>query len=127
MGKRYVNFDYLRGLAILAVMTIHVTAPTAVEDVTSAIILNQTARFGVPVFIFLSGWGLTVSNSYPRADSYFDFLKKRLSKLLPAYLVWNLVYLLFRFFIREESLTFSEAIEGLIRGTNAPHFDLFSL
>ncbi len=121
MEKRYANFDYLRGLAILAVVTIHVTAPTAVESVTSSIIMNQAARFGVPVFIFLSGWGLTVSNSYQRSGNYFTFLKKRLGKLLPAYLLWNLIYLVFRFFIQEERIAFGEAVEGLLRGTNAPH------
>ncbi len=121
MKKRFANFDYLRGLAILAVMTIHVTAPTAVDNHTSSIILNQTARFGVPIFIFLSGWGLTVSNSYQRSNNYFEFLKKRLGKILPAYLVWNLIYIAFRFFFQEERIPFGEAVEGLLQGTNAPH------
>lgn len=121
MIKRYENFDYLRGLAILAVVTIHVTAMTAVDNVMSSIIMNQVARFGVPVFIFLSGWGLTVSDSYQRSKSYFDFLKKRFFKLLPAYLLWNLVYLLFRFIIQNEEITLDEAMQGLIRGTNYPH------
>ncbi len=121
MSKRYANFDYLRGLAILAVVTIHVTATTAVENVTSSLVMNQVARFGVPVFIFLSGWGLTVSDSYQRSGGYSAFLKKRLSKILPAYLLWNLVYLLYRFFIQDERLATGEAIEGLIRGTNYPH------
>src|SRR5699024_6789641 len=94
---------------------------TAVESLTSSIILNQVARFGVPVIIFLSGWGLTVSKNYQRADNYFDFLKKRLVKLLPAYLFWNIVYLFLRFFIQDESLSIREMIVGLLRGTNYPH------
>lgn len=121
MDKRYANFDYLRGSAILAVVTIHVTASTAIENHTISIIMNQVARFGVPVFIFLSGWGLTVSKSYSHSDDYFDFLKKRLSKLLPAYVLWNLIYLLFRYFFQGEMIPFGEAMQGLLRGTNFPH------
>lgn len=121
MSKRNVNFDYLRGLAILAVVTIHVTASSAVQGISSSIILNQVARFGVPVFIFLSGWGLTVANSYQRSDSYFSFLKRRLSKLLPAFLLWNVIYLLLRYFVQGEMITFGQATLDLLRGTNYPH------
>lgn len=121
MEQRYKNFDYLRGLAIAAVVLIHITAPTALAEETGGIILNQITRFGVPVFVFLSGWGLTIAESYERSISYLDFLKKRLAKLVPAYFVWNIIYYLFATFIEGESIPVVNFIQGLFLGTNYPH------
>lgn len=121
MEQRYRTFDYLRGLSILAVVLIHLTVPTAIAEETGGIILNQITRFGVPVFIFLSGWGLTVAESYERSASYFVFLKKRLSKLLPAYLVWNIIYVLYDVIFEDLDFTISVFIEGIFYGTNYPH------
>ena len=121
MEQRYRTFDYLRGLSILAVVLIHLTVPTAIAEETDGIILNQITRFGVPVFIFLSGWGLTVAESYERSASYFVFLKKRLSKLLPAYLVWNIIYVLYDVIFEDLDFTISAFIEGIFYGTNYPH------
>lgn len=121
MEQRYKNFDYLRGLAIAAVVLIHVTAPTAMAEETGGIIFNQITRFGVPIFIFLSGWGLTIAESYEKSANYMAFLKNRLGKLLPEYLVWNMIYYLFANLIEGESITISEFIRGLFLGTNYPH------
>ncbi len=121
MEQRYKNFDYLRGLAIAAVVLIHVTAPTAIAEETGSIIFNQITRFGVPIFIFLSGWGLTIAESYEKSAIYMAFLKNRLGKLLPEYLVWNMIYYLFANLIEGESITISEFIRGLFLGTNYPH------
>lgn len=121
MSKRYPNFDILRGMAILAVVIIHVTASAAVDGITRAVVLNQLARFGVPVFVFLSGWGLTVANSYRRSENYFAFLKNRLSKIIPGYLLWNVIYIIYNYFFQGEMLTFQELIMGVLRGTHFPH------
>lgn len=121
MEQRYKNFDYLRGLAIAAVVLIHLTAPTALAEESGGIILNQVTRFGVPVFVFLSGWGLTIAESYERSTSYINFLKKRLAKLIPAYFVWNIIYYLFATFIEDQSIPIVDFIKGLFLGTNYPH------
>ena len=121
MAQRYKNFDYLRGLAIAAVVLIHVTAPTALAEETGGIIFNQITRFGVPVFVFLSGWGLTIAESYEKSASYLSFLKNRLAKLLPEYVVWNLIYYLFANLVEGESIPISVFIRGLFLGMNYPH------
>ena len=121
MAQRYKNFDYLRGLAIMAVILIHVTAPTALAEETGGIIFNQITRFGVPVFVFLSGWGLTIAESYEKSAYYLSFLKNRLKKLLPAYIVWNLIYYLFANLVEGESIPIREFIRGLFLGMNYPH------
>lgn len=89
-----MEMDILRGLAILSVVIIHISAQPINAGVTGPmevfyVILNQVTRFAVPAFLLLSGMGLTISGS--GEDSYFRFLKKRLSKILPLYLfLWHL-------------------------------------
>lgn len=122
MSKRYENFDILRGLAIIAVILIHVTAPLALDGDILGIVLNQVTRFGVPVFVFLSGWGLTVAKSYERSENYWDFLKGRVSKILPSYLMWNLIYWIYQnWMVEAGSLPLNEFLPGIIRGTNYAH------
>lgn len=121
MEQRYKNFDYLRGLAIAAVVLIHVTAPTAIAEETGGIIFNQITRFGVPVFVFLSGWGLTIAESYEKSANYLSFLKNRLVKLLPEYIVWNVIYYLYANLIEREAIPIGGFIRGLFFGTNYPH------
>lgn len=95
MTKRYEEFDILRGLAIIGVILIHITSTTidySTEEFSEgfAIFVNQLMRFAVPVFFFLSGFGLTVSNKL--SDGYFQFLYKRLSKIIYLYLGWSIIY-----------------------------------
>lgn len=93
MSTRYEKFDILRGFAIIGVVLIHITAPLATEGKVLAVLVNQISRFAVPVFFFLSGWGLTIAESYAKSDGYWDFLKARFLSVFPQYIVWNFIYL----------------------------------
>ena len=69
--------DFLRDLAMLAVMLIHVTSTyiAAESHVTFlgmnlALFLNQASRFSVPLFLFLSGYSLGIG-----ADDLQSLLK----------------------------------------------------
>lgn len=95
MSARYEKFDILRGLAIVGVILIHITAPLATDGDLLAIVVNQISRFAVPVYFILSGWGLTIANSYKRSESYGDFLKKRFLSIFPQYFLWNIIYLFY--------------------------------
>lgn len=97
-GNRYKELDMLRGIAILAVILIHISGVVItssqidIETETFFIIINQLSRFAVPVFLFLSGLGLTLSQKM--SEGYFVFLKKQILKILPLYLLWSVVYLI---------------------------------
>ena len=89
--------SWLRVLAILAVVLIHVAGITAVApDARStaqgslAIVLDFASRWSVPVFVMVSGALLLDPARYRGAA---DFLRKRALRLVPAVVVWNLVYL----------------------------------
>ncbi len=96
MGKRIRELDMMRGLAAIAVIMIHVTAAPLVESCWQGsstifyLTLNMAARFAVPVFIMLSGAGLELANR--QNEGYLSYIRRRLSKIAPAYILWSVVY-----------------------------------
>lgn len=96
--KRILEMDVCRALATIAVIVIHTSAYTlsGVKDKGSelyyiTLIINQLARFSVPAFVFISGVGLALS--YKKNTNYFKFEFKRLSSIIPEYLIWCFIYL----------------------------------
>lgn len=89
-NMRIRQMDGLRAVAALAVVMIHVSAgrmnPVGVS-------CNQAARFAVPLFIMLSGYGHMHSWLQHSGQSAVQTAKRRLKRVLPAYLVWSVLYL----------------------------------
>lgn len=90
--------DQLKGLSILAVIGLHLLTLVSPANFFKSpnnlifISLDQLMRFCVPVFIFLSGFGLSLKYQSQRLK-LFSFYKSRLTKLLPLYLLWSAYYL----------------------------------
>lgn len=86
------QLDGLRAAAALAVVLIHVSAGR-----TSAvgILCNQLARFAVPLFIMISGFGHMSSElrGAGAPHSAAQTAARRLARILPPYLVWSGIYL----------------------------------
>lgn len=100
--KHYsMSADYLRTLAILAVVFIHTTTKTLevgrydVHHLWWALFLNQTLRFAVPLFFLISGFLLELN--YKEKFSFFTFFRKRFAKVLIPYLFWSIFYSFFIF------------------------------
>ena len=98
MQKEYIN--HLRVIAIIAVITIHVTAEFffkfgEINDTTwwVANILNASSRFAVPLFVMISGAVIL-----GKEMSVKQFYTKRASRLLPPFVLWSLIYIGFDFF-----------------------------
>lgn len=93
MRQRLMEMDYMRTIAALSVVAIHVTAQY-VNSVRAAYYLNQVVRFAVPLFIIMSGMllYLSVDNCYG-LKGYKSFIQKRMKKILIPYLVWSLIYI----------------------------------
>lgn len=96
--NRIEELDFARVLAMLSVITIHVTSTfvhynsrVAVSGMNLAFILNQLSRFAVPLFILLSGVSCGL-NGFCTAR---QFLRRRLIKTGVPYLIWSLVYMLY--------------------------------
>ena len=90
----------LKGIAIAAVVTIHILSSIPGHIYTTAnaaqyIYLDQLLRFSVPLFIGLSGYAL--AKKYGTEIALVAFYKRRFSRLVPLYLLWSIgLWLLFR-------------------------------
>ncbi|MDO9380917.1 MAG: acyltransferase family protein [Nocardioidaceae bacterium] len=117
-GHAWVS--WLRTFAIVAVVVIHLTGNTAVSDPDRQTAVGQLAvtadflaRWAVPVFVMVSGALLLDPSRYrgPR-----DFLRRRALRLVPAVVVWHLVYLAYVVFLdgRETGLrvTLGQVMDG---------------
>ncbi len=84
MGKN-LRVQVMRGIAILAVVLIH----TCPKDPAWQIGFRPVVNFGVPMFLFLSGW-LTKQ----KPQSWQTLYKKRIPRVLIPYIIWTVVYTL---------------------------------
>ena len=93
--------DLLRVLAILGVIVIHATdawrlvpgLPTSPSD-WAAVIVDQSCRFCVPLFLLLSGYAL--SKRYGRDPSFNakDFLLRRATRIGIPFMLWSMLNLM---------------------------------
>lgn len=100
--RRIEELDFARAAAMLAVIAIHVTS-TFINAKSSytllgmnlAFILNQAARFAVPLFILISGVSLRLRS--PIDETPAAFYKKRFFKTGGPYLFWFTAYFLYNY------------------------------
>lgn len=90
------SLDALRVIAILSVISIHISIKVLQElnhDAASAIIpflMNQNSRFAVPLFFLISGFVLSLNY---KDLSYLNFFKRRASRVIIPFIFWSLFYL----------------------------------
>jgi len=99
-NEKIMEVDLLRGFGALAVITIHLTA-TYVNYPSDSLmylvfgILNKVCNFAVPLFLFISAFGL-MFQTIRKGDLYSEqFYTRRLGSVIWPYLFWSIVYLLY--------------------------------
>lgn len=87
--SRVQTLDALRGIAVLAVFIYHMTTSPALVDLFSPLAkaLLSMGGLGVELFYVLSGYFITKSVLGMRTFDQARFLKARVSRIYPAYLV----------------------------------------
>lgn len=99
--KAYLfEIHFLRALACLMVVGVHVSATNAAMNDDSyntfTYFLNQIGRFGTPIFALISGFLLFLPLTRKKFKLGY-FLKSRISKILIPFLLWSIVYRYVRF------------------------------
>jgi peptidoglycan/LPS O-acetylase OafA/YrhL len=95
--EKIKEIEYLRGFAILAVVAIHTSMNfTKITNVNLLLVLNVIvdvfSHFAVPLFIFISGFVLSLN--YKGTFSQKKFLRKRVKSVIPSYIIFSTLYLL---------------------------------
>lgn len=125
MMKRVEQIDFARVLAMLSVILIHVTSTYIhneskfmILDMNFAFILNQTARFSVPLFIMLSGISLSLSGI---SCGLRNFYKRKLLKIGIPYIFWFFIYFLYSHKSNLIAVTLCLLIKSFLLGQAMSH------
>lgn len=103
MSKRIQYFDDLRIVAIIMAIVIHVSmtwwgvTPLNSSGYIFANFFNSLSRCGVPIMVMLSGALLI----HPERNEQFKSIKKRVKRIIQAFLFWSSLYAL-EFILCEE-------------------------
>ena len=92
----FKEMELLRGIAILSVIVLHATKSFFLTEINSILVLFSITcaivLFGVPLFIFISGFLL--SKKYNNNYAIIDFYKKRFKIIIPPFLIFSCIYLI---------------------------------
>ncbi|MCE5284362.1 MAG: acyltransferase [Pelosinus sp.] len=90
--------EYLRGISMLGVLGIHTGAYSLSNPHTNIhlfALLEICSRFSVPIFFFISAFGLFLHQDLSKPLDYWKFIKRRLRTVLLPYTVWSMLYILY--------------------------------
>lgn len=93
---RLPAIEYIRGISMMGVIGIHIGSqylanPSANMHLIA--LFEIATRFSVPIFFFISAFGLFYNLNLNEPFNYRQFLTKRFKTVLVPYLVWSIFYL----------------------------------
>ena len=95
--KRLPAIEYIRGVSMLGVVGIHVGSQYLMNPSANAhlvALFEIATRFSVPIFFFVSAFGLFYHLDPGAPFSYTGFLRRRFRAVLVPYLAWSMFYIL---------------------------------
>jgi peptidoglycan/LPS O-acetylase OafA/YrhL len=119
--QRLRAIEYIRGISMLGVIAIH-TGSQYLLNPTSNIhliaLLEIFTRFSVPIFFFISAFGLFLNFDMNGRFDYIAFMKRRLKTVLVPYLFWSFLYIAYyiKFFGDTSYLNFGALCHTLFWG-----------
>lgn len=110
------EFDYLRAFAILAVLIIHSAYyASLITSVNLLLVTNVVfeafSRFGVPLFVFISGFVLF--HKYGDTFSIIQFYRRRFVSIIPPYLIFSTWYIIVDYLSSGRS-AFDFSVTGIV-------------
>jgi peptidoglycan/LPS O-acetylase OafA/YrhL len=120
------ELDYMRAVAMLGVIGIHTGAFSIANpnvNVHFFGLVDILTRFSVPVFFFISAFGLFMNYDFAKPYDYLSFLKRRISTVLVPYLAWSFIYIAHQYWVDANlpPLTLSELGNMLFFGLGSFH------
>lgn len=108
--QRIKSIEYIRGISMLGVLGIHTGAYSLGNphvNVHLFALLEIVSRFSVPIFFFVSAFGLFFKqNIYDRFD-YGRFILRRSRSVLIPYIIWSLLYMIHYTYVYRDPLIWS--------------------
>ena len=124
--RRLVFLDWLRILAIVAVLTIHISSGYVLTNFYSSPsswlagnFYESLVRWCVPIFVMITG-ALLLND--PKEYSYKFFLIKRVGKVFTPLLGWSIIYYLYFVFKGEMDFSITEFIRKFSTNGISIHF-----
>ena len=97
MNKPWLpSIEYIRGVSMLGVVAIHTGSQYLLNptpNVHLVALFEIVSRFSVPIFFFVSAFGLFYRMDAAAPFAYGKFLRRRFKAVLVPYLLWSTLYL----------------------------------
>ena len=121
---RLPAIEYIRGISMMGVIGIHVGAqylenPSANLHLTA--LFEVFTRFSVPIFFFISAFGLFYHLDPQKPFHYLDFMKRRFRTVLIPYLIWSFFYLIHDGMFYQAGFPPLDSLPGLLFFGNAKY------
>lgn len=95
-NQRKHAIEYIRGISMLGVVGIHTGAYSLSNpevNVHLFALLEICTRFSVPIFFFVSAFGLFYNQDLAKPFDYGSFLLRRSRGVVIPYLIWSVLYM----------------------------------
>ena len=99
---KLISIDLLRGIAAFMIVGCHLVLSPRTDAASS---ITHFCNFAVGLFAALSGFLMSTKSDL----NWFGYVRKRASRLLPIYLIWTVVFILF-------AMGFQFALSGSVKG-----------
>ena len=116
--------EAIRGISMMGVIGIHIGAEYLANpspNIHLVALFDIGTRFSVPIFFFISAFGLLYGQSPTAPFSYRDFLVRRGRAVMIPYLVWSLFYLIHDAYAYGVSFPPLTALPGILFFGNAKY------
>jgi len=94
---RLTAIEYIRGISMLGVIGIHVGSQylsNTMANIHLVALFEIASRFSVPIFFFISAFGLFYNLDMKATFNYKSFMQRRFKTVLIPYLAWSVFYVL---------------------------------
>ena len=111
--ERIASIEYIRGIAMLGVVGIHTGAYSLSNphvNIHLFALLEIVSRFSVPIFFFVSAFGLFLHDDLSKPFRYLSFLMRRAKAVLLPYIVWSLLYMTHYTWVSGDSLIWEKPL-----------------